>query len=65
MDQIVRLDIGVMENNQGKLEYFINEVERGSGIALFLHEGTPEVCQIIDTWGEAMAMWMAREVLKK
>ncbi|KDQ05835.1 hypothetical protein BOTBODRAFT_182182 [Botryobasidium botryosum FD-172 SS1] len=54
LHQIARLDIGVMRGTTGRLDYFVNEVERGSLVSLFLGSDRDRGMDIISAWGRAM-----------
>ncbi|KAG1771569.1 hypothetical protein EV702DRAFT_1048922 [Suillus placidus] len=60
---MVRLDIGVMHGPDGRLGYFINEVERGVGIGLFSAGNPRWTLRLADEFGCSFSKWMTKTCL--
>ncbi|KAG2335749.1 hypothetical protein BDR05DRAFT_971466 [Suillus weaverae] len=60
---MVRLDIGVMHGLDGRLGYFINEVERGVGIGLFSAGNPRWTLRLADEFGCSFSKWMTKTCL--
>ena len=61
LDLICRLDISVIENASGELDYFVNEVERGIAICLFSSVDTDHVTErVADELGPLLVDWIRR-----
>ncbi|KDQ06085.1 hypothetical protein BOTBODRAFT_271426 [Botryobasidium botryosum FD-172 SS1] len=54
LQQIARFDISVIQNQTGGLDYFVNEVERGTTLSLFFGCHQELALQIMSAWGRAM-----------
>jgi hypothetical protein len=62
LDLICRLDISVIEDGSGNLDYFVNEVERGVAICLFSSVDTDHVTErVADELGPLLVDWIRRK----
>ena len=55
---LARLDVSVMRNVAGELVYFVNEVERGVGVCLYLRLDSLRTMEIIDEFREVLLQWL-------
>ena len=56
-----RMDIGILENGDGSIHYFVNEIERTPTTSLWSHDAKKTGVKIgilADTFAEAMNVWL-------
>jgi hypothetical protein len=63
MDILCRIDIGFVQTDDGKLNYFVNEVEKGPNVCLWAGDKWPNVVgEISSKVGELIYGWVGKNV---
>lgn len=58
LEHLARLDISVMPAQTGELLYFVNEVERGSGMQLYSGIDPSRSMEMMDELGHTLVKWL-------
>jgi hypothetical protein len=59
--QFCRVDLGIMESKQGRLDYFVNEIERGINVSLWTGKMTPERAgEVVNRFGKSLHSWITQ-----
>jgi hypothetical protein len=53
-----RMDISIIDNDRGGLDYFVNEVERGPLVALYGGGPCHHAARVGDELGELLPLWL-------
>jgi hypothetical protein len=61
LQHLARVDVSVMRGDDGKLHYFVNEVERGVAVCFFMHRQYLRALEIMDELGEVLLRWLDDE----
>ena len=59
LEQSCRLDIGIIEDQDSSLQYFVNEVERGPHVCLWAGKHWPQlVGKVAEKLGKSIFSWI-------
>ena len=63
MDIFCRMDIGIIETEDGSLDYFVNEVEKGVNVCLWAGEVMPHLIgKVGSKLGQALHSWVRENI---
>jgi hypothetical protein len=59
MDIFCRIDIGIMQTEDGRVNYFVNEVERGPNVSLWAGDDWPHLIgEVASKFGPLLHTWI-------
>ncbi|KDQ05640.1 hypothetical protein BOTBODRAFT_122434 [Botryobasidium botryosum FD-172 SS1] len=58
IDHLARFDVSLISTEDGTLDWFVNEVERGVAVSLFSYSDWQWALSVMDEWGQVTLAWL-------